>query len=253
MKRIIAVVFIIIMIFPLSSLAGQEIFQLRRVYYPIEIDGKEAKIENPILNYNGSTYVPLKWFSQITLSGVNWDKDNNKVNISTLKDGVVKLSESMDPEEDSSIDNELLKSAQENLEINGHKYHLETTIYRNFMPGKTILDKALEGGVTVFVVEDTGEKFSQFMDIQDSWFVYKGKAWKMKFLSAETVNCSKGIIALAKRSPSFPTFANNTGSDSNGVRIDPDAGKVDVVVKIVDKNNKTFFLKAKNQPIAAAS
>lgn len=249
MKRIITGFLILCMITPVSVIAKQEFFRLYKVDYPIEVDGKEVKSEKPILNYNGSTYVPLSWFGQITLSGIYWDDDKNKVNVSTLKDNLIELSLSMDSEEDSSFDVQLLESAPENIEINGYRYHLETTIYRDFMPVKTILDKALEGGTTVFVIEDTGEKFSQVMDIQDSWFLYKGKAWKMKSLSEETVNCSKGKIALAKRSPSFPTFANNTAFDSNGVRIDPDGGKVDVVVRIVDKNNKTFFLKTKDQPI----
>lgn len=248
MKRIIVIIFTFLMVNPLPILAEQDIFKLHKADYPIEVDGKEIKSELPILNYNGNTYVPLSFLGRLLGSYITWDKDNNKVKIYTLLDYLNKFNYSIEPEIDSAVDMESFKSAPEQVDINNLKYTLQTHIYKDFMPMKDKVS-VLEGGTTIYILEDNGERFSQVLEIQDIWFVFKGKAWKLKYISDDTIKFIDKKIALSRRSPSFPSFANNTAYDASGERIDSDAGKVDVVVKIADKNNKTYLLKAKNQEI----
>lgn len=66
--------------------AGQNLFQLSAVKYPIIVNGVELKSDLPILNYNGSTYVPLKKVSEATGAIVEWDGVNKKVLIRNVKE-----------------------------------------------------------------------------------------------------------------------------------------------------------------------
>lgn len=59
-------------------------YVLTLVNYPILVNGVEFKdAENPILNYNGSTYVPLAKLSDITGVKYKWNDTAKRIEITT--------------------------------------------------------------------------------------------------------------------------------------------------------------------------
>lgn len=66
---------------------AEDIFNVVRVEYPILVDGKEMASDLPTLNYNGSTYIPLRKFSEATGATVDWDDSAKVINISSALSG----------------------------------------------------------------------------------------------------------------------------------------------------------------------
>lgn len=77
----------IILTLTINSFA-EELFNVVRVEYPIIVDGKELASELPALNYNGSTYIPLRKFSEATGATINWG--SGKISITSKVKEVIK-------------------------------------------------------------------------------------------------------------------------------------------------------------------
>ncbi|MBJ6360879.1 hypothetical protein ACFOQM_06145 [Paenibacillus sp. GCM10012307] len=66
--------------------AAAKQYILNEVNYPVVVDGKIYKdATSPILNYNGSTYIPLAKIGDLTGVAYKWNADKKRVEISTGK------------------------------------------------------------------------------------------------------------------------------------------------------------------------
>lgn len=82
MKRIIVLILLVVSItLPVS--ASGNVFKLTSTSYPIEVNGEKFETNNPVLNYNGSTYMPLREISNATGANIDWDSINKKIIIKT--------------------------------------------------------------------------------------------------------------------------------------------------------------------------
>lgn len=72
------------------TFAEDEYFQLKRVDYPIFINGVETNLESLIFNYEGSTYIPLRKIAEITGSNVIWNNNLKSVIITNAVKEVIK-------------------------------------------------------------------------------------------------------------------------------------------------------------------
>lgn len=69
-------------------------FVLTKVSYPIIVNGEEyVNNELPVLNYEGSTYVPLKAVGDVLGSNVKWNSDLGRVEIGDGSNTVPELSQ----------------------------------------------------------------------------------------------------------------------------------------------------------------
>jgi S1-C subfamily serine protease len=82
MKKIIIPLLILLLI-SIPVTAKTSIFELIQAQYPILVNGQAISSDNPVLNYQGITYVPLRAVLDITGAKTEW-KDN-AVNVSTAK------------------------------------------------------------------------------------------------------------------------------------------------------------------------
>jgi hypothetical protein len=72
------------------SYADEGLFNLSKMNCKVWLDGKEAVIEEPILNHNGKSYVPLRKISEITGAKVEWDNIEKIIKINQNTKEVVK-------------------------------------------------------------------------------------------------------------------------------------------------------------------
>ncbi|WP_270167595.1 stalk domain-containing protein [Paenibacillus sp. SYP-B4298] len=89
MKKSIVTLALGIFIGVAASYAGPAVaavkqYILNEVNYPVVVDGVTYKdSKNPILNYNGSTYIPLAKIGDLTGVQYKWNADKKQVEIST--------------------------------------------------------------------------------------------------------------------------------------------------------------------------
>lgn len=84
MKKIVAGIAIgMVLSFSASALAGPiKQYLLTEVNYPVIVNGKEYKdAKNPILNYQGSTYIPLAKIGELTGVQYKWNDEKKRVEI----------------------------------------------------------------------------------------------------------------------------------------------------------------------------
>lgn len=80
MKKILSILTVLSLM--LAQTAAAVDFTCTQVYYPIYINGSLLPSDNlPILNLNGSTYVPLRKISEGSGLYVNWNNENQSVSI----------------------------------------------------------------------------------------------------------------------------------------------------------------------------
>jgi hypothetical protein len=80
MKRIF-IIAIIVLAFVLPVNASDSYYKLTKANYPITVNGKDFSTDKPILNYNGTTYLPLRDISKATNTIIDWDNTNQKIKI----------------------------------------------------------------------------------------------------------------------------------------------------------------------------
>lgn len=82
MKKKIIAVLLMCTFLSLPVMAGGNIMQLEQVNYPISVNGVLIDTSAfPVLNLNGSTYVPLRLVSEALGSSVNWDDADKTIDI----------------------------------------------------------------------------------------------------------------------------------------------------------------------------
>lgn len=83
-KKIMVVVLLLALCITTVTGSGTT-YELEEVYYPIYANGKELpRGDLPILNYNGSTYVPLRKLSEAARVEIEWDNTSNSVEIRNI-------------------------------------------------------------------------------------------------------------------------------------------------------------------------
>lgn len=83
LKHII-IVFLIVVLLPTTVLAGSGQFSLTQVYYPILSNGQNIDTQDhPILNLQGSTYLPVRALSEALGIPIIWDDTAKQVKITT--------------------------------------------------------------------------------------------------------------------------------------------------------------------------
>lgn len=126
-----------------------------------------------------------------------------------------------------SID--ILLSAPEQIEIDGRKYVLETYMWRDFMPitppdGKPLI-------AIIWVTATDSLKFPSSVDADWLWVIKDKKLWRTRFSNKQ--RRAYDDYKLEKVARDGPKW---------GPKI-----QVDVVVRLVDREKKTYLLKAPNQ------
>jgi len=180
----------------------------------------------PILNYNGNTYIPLRNVSESLGANVVWEKENNKVSITS-------------PDFDENLI-ELVKTIPEQIEINDHKFTLKTKIWRDNMPVGEFYKDLLNEGTDLMLVQDNGQSFSEQLSIEKVWLINNDIVWKPDFMSSGTIIKEDENTIMMLHSPEFPPV-----NDSKTT--------FDVIVKIKDNNNNVYLLKAADQAAIQAS
>ncbi|MBQ8390933.1 MAG: hypothetical protein IJX50_00100 [Clostridia bacterium] len=80
MKKIIALILILVVASPYSTLATD--FTCTQVYYPIIVNGLQLDVGSlPVLNLNGNTYIPLRKIGEGSGLTVEWNADKQEVRI----------------------------------------------------------------------------------------------------------------------------------------------------------------------------
>lgn len=85
MSLLVGVIIGAVISFAPTALAAEvQEFVLKKVYYPILIDGKIAENpDKPLLNHEGTTYVPLKALGEMLNVEVTWNASKKQVEIRT--------------------------------------------------------------------------------------------------------------------------------------------------------------------------
>ena len=129
-----------------------------------------------------------------------------------------------------------LLSFPEEVEINGRIYTLETSLGRDLMPGRDP-----DGGPLIAVVWITAADQLQFpsnLDANRLWIINGQEVWETEFSYEERPQDPNRKHQLEKIARDGPKWGPNI--------------YVDVVVRIIDHNNRAYFLKASNQYIGGA-
>jgi hypothetical protein len=130
-----------------------------------------------------------------------------------------------------SIPMDALLSAPEQVEISGRKYVLETFLWRDFMPFCPPDGKPLIALIWVTAVDSL--EFPSSLDANKLWVIKDEKVWETKFSNEDRTRCPYELEKVARDGPKW------------GPKI-----QVDVVVRLVDRERKTYFLKASDQWIS---
>jgi len=140
------------------------------------------------------------------------------------------VSESSEP----TISIDTLLSAPEQVEIDGHRYVLETYLWRDFMPNCPPDGRPLIALIKISTADSS--EFPSSIDTDRSWVIKDEKVWETKF-------------SKEKVPPEFPGDHKLKKIARNGPKWSPEI-QVDVVVRIIDtQNNKTYLLRALKQMI----
>lgn len=122
-----------------------------------------------------------------------------------------------------------LLSAPEQVEIDGRKYVLETSMWRDFMPFSPPDGKPLIA--IIWVTATDSLTFPSSVDVCRLWVIKDKEVWEARFSGEQ--RGSYDDFKLEKVARDGPKW---------GPKIE-----VDVVVKLVDRGKKTYLLKASNQ------
>ena len=218
MKKIITAIIFILLI-PAICFAGEEIYKLTRVYYPILINNVQLKSNLPILNYNGNTYIPLGSVSESMGADVEWDNENKRVNIYTDYYGLTTK--------------EIINSIDYTVKIDDHVYTLSTKIHRDLISPDPFMTTY---GVNIFLTTDNKNNFADNFDIDKVLIICNDIVYELPHIPYGFSKEEKdGNFILYKHIPAFLP-------DSVGKR-------VDVIVRIVDNNKNTYLLRAIKQGV----
>ncbi|MBD2041830.1 hypothetical protein [Microcoleus sp. FACHB-672] len=123
-----------------------------------------------------------------------------------------------------------LSSAQERVEIKGQQYRLETSILQN--PLNEMTETRLTSTVILVATEDQ-EAVPASLKVDRLWLVKTdGEMWTTSLDSTATQSAANQI--------------ENISTTALGWEI---GALVDVIVRLTDEENNTYFLKATEQPI----
>lgn len=131
---------------------------------------------------------------------------------------------------------EKLKSAPEQIEINGRKYSLETYLWRDFMPISPPDGKPLKAIVRVTAVDH--QPFPADLIVDQVWVINEGEVWE-KALPKDDEQRQAEPYQLERLAIDGPKW--KPGS------------LVDVVVRIIDRSGNSYLLKASKQKINRTS
>jgi hypothetical protein len=120
-------------------------------------------------------------------------------------------------------------SAPEQVEIDGRKYVLETYMWRDFMPMCPPDGKPLIAIIWVTAVDSL--EIPSSLGANRLWIIKDKEVWETKFTDEQ-------------HQPYYDFQLEKIARD--GPKWGPKI-QVDVVVRLVDKGNKTYLLKASNQ------
>src|SRR5660397_31273 len=124
-----------VLMLPISSFASSLTqFILVNAQYPIIVDDNLYEGDLPILNYEGSTYVPLKTMSELLDVNIFWNETLRQVKITHE-----------DPTENQAFRNITVSGSQGNYVVTGEARVLEATIQYDVEDGHFVL---LEGFAT---------------------------------------------------------------------------------------------------------
>jgi len=128
-----------------------------------------------------------------------------------------------------SIPIETLLSAPEQVEIDGRTYVLETCMWRDFMPFCPPDGKPLIAIIWVTAIDSL--QFPSSVDADWLWVIKDKELWRTKFTNEQRGSYYGYKLEKVAR---------------DGPRWGPKI-QVDVAVRLVDRENKTYLLKASNQ------
>lgn len=123
---------------------------------------------------------------------------------------------------------ETLLSAPEQVEIDGRKYLLETYMWRDFMPIVPPDGRSLIALIWVTAIDSL--QFPSWLDANRLWVIKDKELWETKFSN--------------EARPRYPYKLEKIARD--GPKWSPKI-QVDVVVRLVDRENRTYLLKASKQ------
>ncbi|MCR8981573.1 stalk domain-containing protein [Brevibacillus laterosporus] len=220
-------------------------FILTKVNYPVIVDGKEYKDEkNPVLNYQGSTYVPLAKISDLTGVTYKWNDslkrleigDNNSQSVAIkpeqMNDTQVKVMRELAERESIKSFTTLTPETKVKTENpNGYKklYDADdTNLVLSRMDGKTQPPKLSEGWITEKLISKTSDYDVEYGDKNKESIVFYKYA-----------GLNKNIVLTLK----LPTdFANSKegSSEVDGIRLKKHNG---YIYFNIDDLEKKGFLK----------
>jgi hypothetical protein len=132
---IIGVIIGAVLMLPISSFASSLTqYILVKAQYPIMVDGNMYEGDLPILNYEGSTYVPLRTLSELLNVNIFWNETLRRVEITHG-----------DPKENQAFRNISVTGSQGNYVVTGEARIFEATVQYEVEDGHYVY---LEGFVT---------------------------------------------------------------------------------------------------------
>lgn len=124
-----------LLMLPVSSLAGSPtVFSLVNALYPILVEGTVYQEDLPILNYEGSTYVPLRTMGELLSVNIFWNETLRQVEISHGE-----------PTENEAFRNITVSGSRGSYVITGEARIFEATVQYEVEDGHYVL---LEGFTT---------------------------------------------------------------------------------------------------------
>lgn len=95
MKKVIGIIVSLVVLMNITAYAESgKIYKTVSVAYPIIINGTKLNSDLPVLNLNGSTYLPLRKVSEAVNVNISWDETNREVLIQKNKNPNIDLCKS---------------------------------------------------------------------------------------------------------------------------------------------------------------
>jgi hypothetical protein len=130
-----------------------------------------------------------------------------------------------------SVPRETLLQAPEQIGINGRRYFIEAYLWRNLTPSNNLINFPL---ITLARLRATdSQPLPADLDLDRIWLIKGSQVWESNFTNEAGPEVPGELEKVARNGP---TWGEGT--------------PVSVVVRLVSKNtNKTYLLKAPNQPL----